>query len=828
MPDSLPPIPSHASVVVIGGGVMGCSLLYHLARAGVGDAVLLERNQLTSGTTWHSAAQVRALRSSQNLTNLIKYSIELYSALEAETGQAAGWIQKGSLSIATSPDRLIHIERQADLARAYGVEAQSISAEEAKARWPLMRADDILGAVWSPDDGRVSPSDLCAALVKGAKARGAAIFEGTGVTGIVTEGGRVRAVETPRGRIACDAVALCTGLWSRGTAAMAGVSLPVWPCEHFYLLTKPVEGISGNMPTLSDHDAHLYIRDDSGGLLVGCFEPLGKPIDPDRLGEDFAFQLLPEDWDHFEPMMVNALHRLPPLETAEVRTLLNGPESFTPDGAFLLGEAAETRGLFLGCGMNSVGVATGGGAGMALAHRIVEDKLPFDLHEADPKRFPDCFSSVEALSARVPEVLGKHYEIAYPGRQWSSARNLRASPLGREWRAAKAHFGQFFGFERPLYFGKTAEPELTFGKPPWFDQVGREVRQAHEAVAIFDQSTFGNILVEGPDAETFLDRVCANDMSRAPGRAIYTAMLNDRGGFESDLTALRLEEERYRLYVGTAAIKKDLAWLTAQRRAGERVRFADETEELATLAVMGPQAPALARNIGAEALNGIGYFRHESLDIGGIEVRAARLSYVGEAGWEITCAAERAGELYRTLRDAGAEPAGLYAQTAMRIEKRFLAMGHDLDSDLTPVEAGMDFAVGWQTDFIGREALLRRRDANGGVRVVSLLLEDAESTPIGNEPVLSAGRIVGKTTSAAFGYRLGRPVAIATMEKAVLEDPGAGDGGTVELAIAGTLAPARLSLTPLFDPKGARMKAEPDSSSAAQEAETRLHGGGMP
>ena len=527
--DAQPRLPSHASVVVIGGGVMGCSTLYHLAEAGVSDAILIERNRLTSGTTWHSAAQVRALRSTRNLTELIRYSVSLYARLEKETGQATGWINKGSLSIATTGDRLAHIRRQEALAHLFGVTARSIPVGEAKERWPLMNADDVIGAVWSPDDGRVSPSDLCAALAKGARARGVRIHEDTGVTGILTGSGRITGVETDKGVVRCDAVALCTGLWSRKTASMAGVDAPVWPCEHFYLLTEPVDGIEGNVPSLSDHDGHLYIRDDSGGLLIGCFEPHARPIDPDRLGEDFAFQLLPEDWDHFEPMMRNALHRLPALETAGVRMLLNGPESFTPDGSFLLGEAAETRGLFLGCGMNSVGVATGGGAGMALAHCIVHGHTPTDLHEADPKRFPACFNSVAALADRAPEVLGKHYEITYPARQWVTGRGLRSVPLDARWRAEKAHFGQVFGFERPLYFGKTGEPALTFGEPAWFDQVGREVKRAHEHVAVFDQSTFGKIRVSGRDAEAFLDRVCTNDMSRPPGRAVYTLMLNGRG-----------------------------------------------------------------------------------------------------------------------------------------------------------------------------------------------------------------------------------------------------------------------------------------------------------
>jgi 4-methylaminobutanoate oxidase (formaldehyde-forming) len=811
-------LPSHASIVVIGGGVMGCSTLYHLAELGITDAILVERNQLTSGTTWHSAAQVRALRSSRNLTDLIKYSIELYAELEAETGQATGWINKGSLSIATSPDRLTHIKRQETLAHAFGVRAQSIAPGEAKERWPLMNAEDVIGAVWSPDDGRVNPSDLCAALVKGARARGARIFEQTAVTAVRTAGGsesgRVVGIETSKGSLRCDAIALCTGLWSRAGASMAGVKAPVLPCEHFYLLTKPVPGAEGHLPTLSDHDAHLYIRDESQGLLVGCFEPLGKPLDPAHLGPDFAFQLLPEDWDHFEPMMMNALHRLPVLETAEVRTLLNGPESFTPDGSFLLGESAETRGFFLGCGMNSVGVATGGGAGMALAHCLVHGRTPVDLHEADPKRFPAEFHALDALMARAPEVLGAHYEIAYPGRQFTSARDLRRTPLDARWRAAKARFGQFYAWERPLYFGSEGEPELTFGKPPWFDRVGREVAQAHESVAIFDQSTFGKIRVEGPDAETFLDRVCANDMARPPGRAIYTAMLNEAGGFESDLTALRLSEESYRLTVGTGAIKRDLVWLRRHLNDGERVTVTDETADYAVLALMGPAATASAAALGGEALADIGYFRHAEAKLAGLPVRAVRLSYVGEAGWEITCRAADAEALYDALVETGARPAGLYAQTSMRIEKGFLAMGHDLDSDLTPLEAGLDFAVAWASDFIGREALMKRRERDPESRMVTLLLDDQSAVPLGNEPVTLDGAIIGQTTSAAYGYRIARPLALAYVEAAHAQN-----GRRLAVDIAGASFDGVVSTAPAFDPKGARMRAS--TRQAAEEAYTK-------
>jgi 4-methylaminobutanoate oxidase (formaldehyde-forming) len=706
------------------------------------------------------------------------------------------------LSIATNPDRLTHIKRQAALAGLFGVRAQTIGTAEAKERWPLMNDEDVIGAVWSPDDGRVSPSDLCAALVKGAKAKGARIFEETAVEGIITKNGQIAGVETSRGSIACDAIALCAGLWSRKLGAMACTEVPVWPCEHFYLLTKPVDGITGNMPTLSDHDGHLYIRDDSGGLLVGCFEPLGKPTDPALLGEDFAFQLLDEDWDHFEPMMMNALHRLPALETAEVKMLLNGPESFTPDGSFLLGETAETRGLFLGTGMNSVGVATGGGAGMALAHCIQHGHTPVDLHEADPKRFPSVLNNVDALTARVPEVLGKHYEITHPGRQWTSARDLKALSLDACWRKDGAHMGQVFGWERPLYFNKSGEPKLKFEKPDWFDQVGREVRLAHEEAVIFDQSTFGKIDIEGPDAATFLNRLCANQMNRGAGSAIYTSMLNERGGIESDLTAIRIRETLYRLYVSTGGIKRDLAWLRRHRGDDERVTITDRTEDYVVLGLMGPKSAKIAEAVGADELNRLRYFQACEAEIAGFPILAARLSYVGEAGWEITCNASHARAVCDALHHAGARPAGLFAQSSMRIEKRFLAYGHELDADISPLHAGLGFAIAWDTEFIGRGSLLAQREAGIGKRIVTLKPCDQDATPLGNEPVLIDGEIVGKTTSAAFGYRIGAPIALADLDDAAAR----GDGAVVEIDIAGTRYGADVIVGPAFDPEGARMK----------------------
>ena len=795
MPESLP---AHAPVVVIGGGIMGCSTLYHLAKMGVADAILLERNRLTSGTTWHSAAQVRALRHSRNLTRMIQYSVALYSRLERETGQSVGWIGEGSLSIATTPDRLTHIRRQAALARAYGIEAQEIGPGEAKERWPLMNADDVLGAVWSPEDGRVSPSDVCAALGKAARGLGARFFEQTGVTGILTENGRVRGVETARGTVMCDAVALCAGLWSREVGAMAGARAPLLACEHFYLLTRPVDGIAGNLPTLSDHDRHLYIRDDSGGLLVGCFEPIGKPIAPGTLDETFEFRLLPEDWNHFEPMMENALHRLPALETAEVRMLLNGPESFTPDGMFMLGETAETRGLFLGCGMNSVGIACGGGAGMNLAHAIVHGHTACDLSEAGANRFAPQFDSVEHLMARTPEVLGRHYEIAFPGIQPATARDLRCLPLDAEHRAAGAQTGQVYGWERPLWFGEPNKPNLTFGRPDWFETVRSEVMAAHQAAAVFDGSPFGKIEITGPDAEAFLQHACANDMDRPPGRAIYTPVLNARGTYESDITAQRLADDRYRLFTGAAAIRRDMAWL--RRHAGPfDVALTDVTARYAVLGLMGPDAARIAAELGADALNALGHFRTGTAQIAGCPVRAARLSYVGEAGWELTCRAEHAPAVYAALTGAGAVPAGLHAQTSMRIEKGFAAMGHELDGDLTPVETGMERFCSRKKAFIGSDAVAERRKS-GGRTLATLVFDDTDAVPLGHEPVYSEGEIVGRTTSAAFGFRIGRPVALGHVEAQEF------DGRRVAIDIAGTRHPARMQTAPAFDPAGERMR----------------------
>ena len=811
------PLPSQASVIVIGGGVIGCSTLYHLAKAGVRDAVLLERKQLTCGTTWHSAAQVRQLRSTNNLTQLIKYSTQLYAELEHETGQATGWTRTGSLSIATNPDRMTHIRRQAALARLFGVDAEIIGANEAARLWPMMRSDDIVGAVYSPNDGRVNPSDLCAALVKGAKANGARVFEDTSVTGFDIKAGRVRGVKTSSGDVACDKVVNCAGLWGREIGSMAGVSVPLYACEHFYLLTKPVDGLGAHLPTLSDHDGHLYIRDEVSGLLAGCFEPNAKGLPMDRLPREFAFDLLNEDWDHFEPMMWNAIHRIPALETAEVRMLLNGPESFTPDGAFLLGEAPEVAGFFVGCGMNSVGVASGGGVGRALADWVVCGEQPMDLASVDIRRFAAFHSDEQFLAERIPEELGLHYAISYPGRELTTARNLRLGPVHDRIAGKGARFGVRMGWERANYFADAALPDpapLSFGRPAWHDAVARECSAARNDIAVFDQSSFAKLLVEGRDATRALQRLAANNVAVPAGKVVYTSLLNIRGGIESDLTIFPLDTERFLLVTGTSQPVHDRHWITRNLDPEARVSVTDVTEQTAVLSLMGPKARDVFSQLTPADLSNEAFppFTFQEISACSIRLRAARLSYVGELGWELYVPWDQADVIYDALFEAGERhgirDAGGFALTSLRIEKGYRAWGHELSCEETPLEAGLGFATKLKSDipFLGRGAL-ERQDAEGlEKRLIHFTLDSPEAFPLGDEPILQSGEPVGQLTSAAFGHTLGRSVAMGYVRLDGREASQAVREGGFEVDIACERFACSASLKPPFDPAGDRIR----------------------
>ena len=645
-------LPAAAGAVVIGGGVIGCSAAYHLAKMGCRDVAILERRRLTCGTTWHSAGQVRKLRSTRNLTELIRYSARLYASLEAETGQGTGWLECGSISIATNPDRLTHVKRQASLARAFDVDVEVIDAGRVGELWPLMRTDDIIGTVYSPTDGRVNPSDLSLALVKGAKAMGVRVVEGAPVTGFRTQNGRMAGVETGAGTIETSVAVDCAGLWGREVAALAGATAPLHAVEHFYLLTEPMPGIDGHLPVLSDHDGHLYLRDEVGGLLVGCFEPGGKAIATEDLPADFEFDLLNEDWDHFEPMMINAMHRIPDLETARARMLPVGPESFTADGMFLLGEAPETPGFFLCCGMNSGGVALAGGVGKALAEWVTDGRPEKELWHADIRRFPAVMNGLKELRDRAPETMMLHFAVAYPDREHDSARDLLLSPLHGRLAKRGARFEQRMAWERPAWFAAPVseiDEGLCFGKPPWFGRLAAEHRAAREGVAVFDQTSFGKLRIEGGDAEALLGRLAANDVAVPPGRVVYTGFLNEDGGYESDLTLMRLDGDRYLAVTGSARPVRDADWIRGHMYDGEAAAVTDVREEYAVLGVAGPRSRELLSRLGAADFSNFPYYTCREIEAAGATVLAARLSYAGETGVGALRARDRG---WRPLRRA--------------------------------------------------------------------------------------------------------------------------------------------------------------------------------
>lgn len=808
-------VPAAAGAVVIGGGAIGCSTAYHLAKAGVKDVVLLERARITSGTTWHSAAQVRTLRASANLTQLISYGVRLYQSLEAETGQATGWINTGSLTIAANADRMIALRRMASLARAFDVEAHILSAIEAGALWPEMRTDDLHGAVLLPGDGRVNPSDLCAALIKGFKANGGRVFEETPVTGIRTVNKHVSAVETARARIETNIVVNCAGLWSGEIAKLAGSAAPVHACEHFYIITKPF-GVPRDRPTLGYPDGHLYMRSENGGMLVGCFEPRGKALPLAKLPVHFEFGLLPDDWDHFGPMMENAIERVPALEHAQIRTFLNGPESFTFDDRFLFGETPEVKGFFLGCGMNSVGIASAGGVGRALAEVITDGRSWIDLSDNDVRRTGEFHSNARLLRDRVPETLGLHYAIPFPGREFETTRNLRRSAVHSQLCALNARFGQRAGWERPLFFADTKnEPAapLTFGKPKWFKNASEEHMAAREKVALIDQSPLTKLMVQGPDAERLLQRVCSADMDMAPGQARYTLMLDPLGRIASDPVVIRLEQEAYLVVTGAAQATRDKEWLTRHIKQGEFAVITDVTAGSAVFGVMGPRSRTLLARLTDTDLSNeaFPYLSAKRIYVGYAPVLAVRVSYVGELGWELHVSSEWAPNLFETLLEAGREfglrLAGLHAVSSLRIEKGNCAWGPDIGLEDTPAEAGLLFAVSKRKHtFVGSDAV-RQRPNKLTRRLVHFVLDDPEAYPLGDEPILCEGKVAGTLTSASYGHTIGRAVGmgyVRSNEHALTAEVIA--NGKFQLLIAGVPYDASASVRPNYDPTGERLR----------------------
>ncbi len=808
-------LPTSARAVVIGGGVSGCSVAYHLAKMGWTDIVLLERKQLTSGTTWHAAGLIGQLRGSANMTRLAKYSADLYVKLAAETGVETGMRQVGSISVALTQARREELLRQATVARIFDVDVTEISPSEVKAMYPHLNVSDVVGAVHLPLDGQCDPGNIAMALAKGARMRGAQIFEHTKVTGVTKANGRATGVDyidangVP-GHIATDVVVNCGGMWGRDLAAQSGVTLPLHACEHFYLITEPVPGL-GHLPVLRVPDECAYYKSDAGKMMIGAFEPKAKPWGMGGIRDDFMFDTLPEDWDHFQPILEAAMERMPLFQTAGIHTFFNGPESFTPDDRYYLGEAPELGGYWVAAGYNSVGIAGSGGAGMALAHWIVEGEAPFDLWEVDIRRAQPFQKNRKYLKERVSETLGLLYADHFPYRQMATSRGVRRSPLHEHLKARGAVFGEVAGWERANWFaeaGQVAEYQYSWTRQNWFDNQKAEHLAVRNAVGFFDMTSFGKIRVEGRDACAFLNKVCGNEMDVTVGRIVYTQMLNARGGIESDLTVTRLSETAYLAVVPGATLQRDLAWL--RRHLGDAFAvITDVTAAESVLCIMGPKAREVMQAVSPNDFSNAGhpFGTARDIEIGMGIARAHRVTYVGELGWELYVSADQTAHVFEALEETGLmKLCGLHTLDSCRIEKAYRHFGHDITDEDHVLEAGLGFAVRTgKPDFIGRDAVLRKQDEGLNRRMVQFRLTDPAPLLFHNEAIVRDGKIVGPVTSGNYGHFLGGAIGLGYVpcrgqsEAEVL-------GATYEIEVAGVRHAAVASLVPMYDPKSVRVK----------------------
>ena len=806
-------LPTQARIVIVGGGIAGCSTAYHLALQGERDVLLLEQGKLTCGTTWHAAGLVGQMRPNRNLTRMSKYGIELYSTLEAETGLATGWKPCGSVNVARTPERWQVLKKQAALARSFGVEVQLITPREAGDLYPVMRTDDLQGAIWIPGDGKANPADLCMSLAKGARNRGVRIIEGVEVTGVVSEQGRVTGVRTAQGDVRCEVLINCAGQWARQFGALAGVNVPLYPAEHFYIVTDRIEGVHPMLPVMRDPDGFIYYKEEVGGLLMGGFEPVAKPWRVEPIPSTFQFQLLDEDWEQFEPLMKNAIHRTPCLETAPVKMLLNGPESFTPDGNFILGEAPELRGYFVCAGFNSAGIANSGGAGQLLADWVLRGQAPSDLWDVDIRRFAPHTGNRKALAERTGETLGLHYAMRWPRQELQTGRPLRTSPLydalangqpaGASAASGSVHaagawcaeFGAKFGWERANYFKpRGVEPAAHgLGKPGWLPWIIEEQRATREAVALYDQTSFGKLLLQGRDALAVLQRLCAAEMDVEVGRMVYTAMLNERGGFESDLTVMRLPPERgshrFMLVTGSAQPVRDADWVNRHIEAGEFAVVTDVSTMWSVLSVMGPRAHELLSRVSPDDLapSGLKFAHTKEIDLGHARVRAARMSYVGGPGYELYVPVEMARHVYAQLKTAGADlglrDAGYYALDALRIEAGRRAWGAELGPDETPFEAGLLAGVKLHKPaaFIGREALLAAQGQPLRKKLLTFVFEDPAVYAWGGEAIVVDGQTVGELSSVGWSLQAGACVGLGYVRGAAAQRAHSGSSVCIDL-----------------------------------------------
>ncbi len=816
-------LPNHANVVIVGGGISGASIAYHLTKVGITDVVLLERRQLTCGTTWHAAGLVGQLRATRNLTELAKYTADLYHSLEAETGQATGFKQNGSISVAKTHARLEELKRGASMGKTFGLRIDELTPGEIKERWPLLEVGDLVGGIFLPKDGQTNPIDTTQALAKGAKMRGAKVFENTLVKHIRVENGRATGVELEDGFISADTVVLCAGMWSHRLAAEVGVALPLHAAEHFYIVTEAIAGVPRNLPVLRVQDECAYYKEDAGKLLMGCFEPVAKPWGMNGIPEDFCFDTLPEDHDHFEPILSDAVKRVPVLANAGIQLFFNGPESFTPDDRYYIGEAPEVRDLFVATGFNSVGIAACGGTGKVVADWIRDRRPPMDLADVDVRRVMPFQANRRYLRDRTVETLGLLYAMHWPYYQYQSARGARRTPLHDRLVAAGACMGETAGWERPNWFaepGSNPAYEYSYGRQNWFDACKRECEAVRDAVGLFDQTCFAKFLVQGADACSLLNHLSTANVDVAPGRIVYTQWLNERGGIEADLTITRLAPNEFMVVTSAICQTRDLAWLrrAIEARPNTHCTVTDVTAGIAMLGVMGPRSRELLQTLsGADLSNEAHPFGwSREIEIGYARVRASRITYVGELGWELYFSAEHCLDVYEQILAAGAplglRHAGYHAMGACRVEKGYRHWSHDIGDEDTPLEGGLGFTVAWDKPggFVGRDALVAQK-ARGVLtkRLVQVMLDDgSESAPLlyHEEPILRDGVIVGSIRSGAWGHRLGRSIGMGYVSCESGVTPEWLSTGQWAVEVACRPYPGRVQLQPWYDPANSRIK----------------------
>jgi 4-methylaminobutanoate oxidase (formaldehyde-forming) len=810
------PVPDRAQVVVVGGGIIGASIAYHLTRRGITDVVVLEQGTLTCGTTWHAAGLVSQLKSTHSLTKLAAHSARLFEELEDETGQATGYRTPGSISVADNDERWEEILRGATMAEGVGVDTEVIAIDEAAERWPLLHTDDLVGALYIPRDGQTSPVDTTMALAKGAKARGATVIENVAVTELHASNGKVTGVRTEQGSIEAEIVVLATGMWTRHLAAQIGVNVPLQACEHFYIVTEPIEGVETGMPTLRDPGNYTYFKEETGKIMAGFFEPRGKVWRMDEIPRDFSFQSLPEDWEHVGPIFERAIHRVPALGECGLQLFFNGPEAFTPDGVYYMGEAPEVDNCYVAAGFNSVGIQSAGGVGWALADWIADRHPPMDLSSVDIRRALPFQSDEGYLKDRISESLGLLYAMHWPFRQYESARGIRLSPLHDRLDAAGAVFGELAGWERPNWYaaeGQAREYEYSYGKQNWHDNMMRECVGVREAVGLFDQTSFAKFTVEGPDALEVLDTISVADIDAPIGKAIYTQWCNHKGGIEADLTVNRLAEDRFFVVTAAAGETRDWAWLR-RAAAGRQVTLANITHDQAMLGVMGPNSRALLSELTSADMSneGFGFGTGQFVDVAGAEVLALRMSYVGELGWELYVPNADAGAVYDAVVGAGAGHglvhAGYHAMNSLRLEAGMRHWGHDITDEDTPIEAGLGFAIAWDkpVDFVGRAALEAQRDAPKTKRLIQFRIEDPDLQTYHDEPIYRDGVVVGRTSSSMWSATQDRCCAMGYVEHDEAITRAWLDEGAWETNIAGRRVPVSAGISSWYDPENLRPK----------------------